>query len=92
MPCNAEYMGPHGREIELSRVACLLDELDGKPIDAKHWRGYHPDIYKKGGVDGDALVFELCLRLRANVGCLGFECGRRTPTIFPKSGKRCEHE
>lgn len=64
MPCNSDYMEPRGREVALSQVACLLDELDGKgPIDASHWRGYHPRVYNQG-IDGDELVAKLCERLQ----------------------------
>jgi hypothetical protein len=27
MACNSDYMAANGKEIQLSRVACLLDEL-----------------------------------------------------------------
>ena len=64
MPCRSDYMEASGKEVELSRVACLLGELDGKPIDKSHWRGYHPAVYCKQ-VDGDALVSELCERLQS---------------------------
>ena len=30
MPCNGDYLAANGKEVQLSRVACLLDELDGK--------------------------------------------------------------
>jgi hypothetical protein len=51
-------------EIRLSRVACLLDELDGKEIDQHHWRGYHPSVYSQR-VDGDKMVAKLCERLQS---------------------------
>ncbi len=64
MPCNSDYMNPLDMEVELSKVACLLDELkDGKKIDPNHWAGYHPMVYSKI-VDGDSLVSELCTRLQ----------------------------
>ena len=70
MPCNSDYMAPRDMEISLSRVACLLDELDGKQIDPTHWRGFHPKAYNKvmngdgQAIDADALVDKLCARLR----------------------------
>jgi hypothetical protein len=65
MPCNSDYMQASNIEVELSRVACLLDELDGKPINPSHWRGYHPAIYcRVGSVNADSLVAELCSRLQ----------------------------
>lgn len=64
MPCNSDYLESSGKEIELSRVACLLDELNGKDkIDPSHWSGYHPLVYNKI-VDRNALVSELCSRLQ----------------------------
>lgn len=68
MPCNSDHMEATGKERELSRVACLLDELDGKPLDPQRgpWRGYHPAVYNKTAkVDADGLVGELCARLQA---------------------------
>lgn len=63
MPCHSEYMNATGKEVALSQVACLLDELNGKPkIDKSHWIGYHPKIYGKQ-IDGDALIAELRDRL-----------------------------
>jgi len=47
MPCNCDYMEPTEREIELSRIACLVDELDGKQIDKTWWKGYHPNVYSQ---------------------------------------------
>ena len=64
MPCNSDYMEATGKEVALSQVACLLDELDGKPIDRSHWRGYHPAVYNRS-VNGDEIVAELCRRLQS---------------------------
>lgn len=64
MPCDSSYMEANGKEKELSIVACLLDELDEKPIPEKGWwQGYHPRVYGNTGI-GDKLVSELCSRLR----------------------------
>lgn len=63
MPCNSDYMEADRREIEISRVACLLDELDGLPIKKNHWDGYHPLVYNKPD-RGNELVAELCEKLR----------------------------
>lgn len=61
MPCNSEHMNPTTYERDLSRVACLLDELAGKKWERSHWDGYHPRVYCKSdrGV-GDQMVRELC--------------------------------
>lgn len=63
MPCDSSYMKATGKEVELSKVACLLDALDGKPINPSHWRGYHPAVYNRTS-DAGALVSELCERLQ----------------------------
>ena len=53
------------KEVALSQVACLLDELNGKAeITGTHWKGYHPAVYDRH-VDGDALVQELCAKLQS---------------------------
>jgi hypothetical protein len=63
MPCNSDYMLATREEVALSQVACLLDELDGKPLDRSHWRGYHPAVYNRVS-DADGIVSELCRRLQ----------------------------
>ena len=64
MPCRSDYLEPTQNEVALSQVACLLDELDGKPIDKHHWRGFHPAVYNAGrSLDG--LVADLCSRLQS---------------------------
>ncbi len=63
MPCYAGYMEPEQRELNASRVYCLLDELDGKPWKESHWNGYHPNAYCRK-FDLDALVASLCARLK----------------------------
>jgi hypothetical protein len=57
-------MEASGKEKQISRVACLLDELNGKEFSGNSWDGYHPEIYSKG-VDGDSLVIDLCRRLQS---------------------------
>ena len=69
MPCNSDYLCASSRELEMSRVCCLLDELEtGNPVDtgSSEWRGYHPKIYNKGSGKSadDALVATLCRRLK----------------------------
>ena len=66
MPCNSDYMEATGREVKLSRVACLLDELDGKPINKSYWYGYHPAVYNRheSTFNADEMVAELCSRLQ----------------------------
>ena len=67
MPCNSSYMDATRGEIELSRVACLLDELAGKPFTSSHWQGYHPDAYGRqvGGERADKMVNALCKVLQS---------------------------
>lgn len=47
MPCSSDHMEPDARERELTKVNCVLDELDGLgPIDPVKWNGgYHPKVY-----------------------------------------------
>lgn len=69
MPCNCDHLGANGLEKEISRVQCLLDELDtGVEVDSSSgaWDGYHTKVYNK--IDkslGDKLTEELCTRLQS---------------------------
>ncbi len=63
MPCNCDHMNATNKEIELSKIACLLDELTGQEINTHHWGGYHPYVYSNW-VDGDALIAELCNKIQ----------------------------
>jgi len=49
MPCNCDHMEPTSKEVELSQIACLLDELrtGKKKINKTYWNGYHPDVYSQ---------------------------------------------
>jgi hypothetical protein len=65
MPCESGYLEASGYEIRLSQVACLLDELDGKPINQSYWAGYHPRVYCRAAtIEDDKIVQELCSRLQ----------------------------
>jgi hypothetical protein len=59
-------MEPNTREVQLSQVACLLDELDGKSFSTRHWDGYHPKVYSKFPTEelADQMVEQLCSRLQ----------------------------
>lgn len=66
MPCNCDHLSANALEQEVSRVACLLDELDGKKWNRNWWNGYHPRVY--GKVDremGDQMTRQLCDALQA---------------------------
>ena len=63
MPCNSDHLRATHKEREMSKVACLMDELDGKKINRDRWDGYHPRVYNKR-VDADAMTAELCARLQ----------------------------
>lgn len=66
MPCNSNHMAADGLEKELSRVACLLDELAGKEWERRWWDGYHPRVYNKADrATGDQMVRELCAALQS---------------------------
>ena len=67
MPCNSDYLESDHKEVEMSHVCCLLDELDGqKTINRNHWNGYHPKVYMKGlsRKAEDKLVDKLCSKLQ----------------------------
>jgi hypothetical protein len=64
MPCDSSHLEATSVEREMSQVACLLDELDGKKINSQHWRGYHPRVYSQR-VDCDKMVAKLCKRLQS---------------------------
>lgn len=65
MPCNSDHLMASHKEREMSKVACLLDELGGKKkINRDHWDGYHPRVYNER-VDADAMVAELCSKLQS---------------------------
>lgn len=65
MPCDSSHLEATHKEREMSKVACLLDELEGKKkINRDHWRGYHPRVYNNRQIDCDAMVAELCSRLQ----------------------------
>jgi len=65
MPCIFYDQDSCSKEIELSRVCCLLDELNGIRIDRNSWEGYHPKIYNKvSNVNENELVAELCSKLQ----------------------------
>lgn len=67
MPCNSDHMNATSYERDLSRVACLLDELAAnKPINPSHLDGYHPRVYSKGlsRAQGDGMVRDLCNALQ----------------------------
>jgi hypothetical protein len=66
MPCNSDHMNANSYEQQLSRVACLLDELAGKKWDRSWWDGYHPRVYCKADKGlGDLMVSELCEALQS---------------------------
>ena len=67
MPCNSDYLESDYKEIQMSRVCCLIDELDGQQsINRSHWDGYHPNVYNKhlSQRSQNQLVDKLCKRLQ----------------------------
>lgn len=59
-------MEPNRLEQELSKVACLLDELNGEPWSKHEYQGFHPKIYWSSNLKerADELVAELCSKLK----------------------------
>ncbi len=66
MPCKSDHMEANPREIALSKVFCLMEELGGKPIDGGHWTGYHPRAYCQGRTSAelDNATATLCAMLK----------------------------
>lgn len=66
MPCNSDHLEPFNRELELSRVACLLDELKGITWNKSSWNGYHPKVYNQhiSKSVADGMIAELCKKIR----------------------------
>ncbi len=67
MPCNSDYLNANHMEVAISKVYCLLDELDGNGgPSGSSWYGYHPRVYSKHLTKEqcDSLVAELCGRLQ----------------------------
>ena len=68
MPCNSDHMEPSGYEIEHSKIQCCFDDLNGLPIEAGWWKGYHPKAYCKriDKASMDELTASLCDLLNAH--------------------------
>lgn len=85
MPCRCDHMEPTVREIELSKVAAILDEIVlGKYLNPKNWeRGCHPDIYNAGASqeEADQLTAMLCRIL----GKIHREQHHRLRTLSPEA-------
>lgn len=63
MPCNCDHMGANNREVELSKIACCLEEiLERKKINKNDWGGYHPKIYSKhiSNKKANEMISKLC--------------------------------
>lgn len=64
-PCSCDGYGPDQNEKQLSRVMCLLEELDGSKWDHRHWQGYHPAAHNCWNkYIADKMTAELCKRLQ----------------------------
>jgi len=60
MGCRSDYMYPSKGEVELSKVAYLIDEINLGVLDSFNFkRGYHPKVYNTN-VNADELVSTLC--------------------------------
>ena len=65
MGCNGDYLRATNTEREMSRVYCLLDELEGKSWDKSSWDGYHPKVYNLADASLDEIVSKLCRKLQS---------------------------
>ena len=66
MPCRSDYLSANNKEVAMSKVACLLDELNGIPLNETHWDGYHPNAYDRNlsKSECDKMVEKLCSKLQ----------------------------
>jgi hypothetical protein len=67
-------MEPNEIEEEASRIFTLIDELDGRGRDERHWRGYHPLAYGRT-CNLDHIAGLLCSRLQkvTDIGSFSLE-------------------
>ena len=65
MPCDSSHMEASEMEKEVSRIRCIMDELDGKPLNKDYFDGYHPSAYNKLNTraTADSLTKALCERM-----------------------------
>jgi hypothetical protein len=65
MPCNCDYMDPDDKEVQYSKMYCVIDELNGLVRDKHEWDGYHPAVYGKvvSKARADLDIEALCQRL-----------------------------
>lgn len=68
MPCNADYLNPNQKEINLSKVLAFLDELETGSLNAHDLSGYRKDVYNTSVESIDERlsnkVPELCSKLQ----------------------------
>lgn len=62
MPCNSDHMSASQWELELSKIYCCLDEMNGLQPEECWWTGYHPKVYCKNITKEvmDSKTKELC--------------------------------
>lgn len=66
MPCDASHCAANELEIETSRMACLIDEMNGRAINKDWWKGYHPRAYCRSSQEmADSMTEYLCSRLQS---------------------------
>ena len=76
MGCRNDYMEPNEREIEASKLYCIIDDLGGKQFSSSSWSGNHPKAYGKSITQEklDKLTAKICSRLsNANVTVYSLE-------------------
>lgn len=60
MGCNSDYMYPSKTEVNMSKVAYLIDEVvDGSGLSDKFSSGYHPLVYNRD-FNACEMVAKLC--------------------------------
>ena len=66
MPCDSSHMEPNQLEVELSKIYCINDELDGTCFNSSEWGGYHQDVYCRDITRelADKMTAGLCKRMQ----------------------------
>lgn len=66
MPCKSDYMSATPIEVALSRVFCLLGELEGRSFSPSDWAGYHLHAYGcSSRTKLDDMTRALCAKLQS---------------------------
>lgn len=45
MPCNCDHMDPNEKELNYSKILCVMFDIKGISVKEEWWEGYHPEAY-----------------------------------------------